>query len=383
MIMQELELLEERAKLIERNKELTCLYAIAKIVGHTEKSFAEVLQEIVTVLPPAFQYPDQTRARITVDDLMFANEGFKTSRSAIREPLIIHGVQRGVIEVVYRRTKSARGRTGTGFLIEERKLLRTIARQSALMIERKLANDKQLELESQLRHADRLAKVGQLTAGVAHELNEPLAGILGFAQLAVRKIDSPELTAKYLDRIIQSCLHAREIIKKMMLFGSPMPHRMEPVNLNRLLAEGIAFIEPRFTHSGITFECEFDEGLPPILADPSQITQVLVNLVINAIHAMPAGGTLTIRTQLAAGCARMIVQDTGTGMDPHTMDQIFMPFFTTKDVDQGSGLGLPVVHGIVSAHGAAIDVQSQLEQGTVFTITFPLDLRKDDTRENA
>jgi two-component system, NtrC family, sensor kinase len=381
MIMQERELLKERAELIERNKELTCLYAIARIVGHTEKSFAEVLRELVTVLPPAFQYPDRTGARIMVDDLEFATEGFKTSRSAIREPLIIHGVQRGVIEVVYRRTKTARSRTGTGFLPEERQLLRTIARQSALMIERKLANDKQLELENQLRHADRLAKVGQLTAGVAHELNEPLAGILGFAQLAVRKIDSPELTARYLDRIIQSCLHAREIIKKMMLFGSPMPHRMEPVDLNRLLAEGIAFIEPRFTHAGIRFECEFDERLPMILADPSQITQVLVNLVINAIHAMPAGGTLTIRTQFAAGKVRMIVQDTGTGMDPHTLEQIFMPFFTTKDVDQGSGLGLPVVHGIVAAHGAAIDVQSQLERGTVFTITFPLDLHKEDTRE--
>jgi len=365
--MHDQELLQERAKLIERNKELTCLYEIAKIAADTGKPFPEVLRAILAVLPPAFQHPDKTGARITVGDLTFATEGFAASPHTIREALIIHGRSQGAIEVVYRRAID----TGDHFLPEERELLKTIARQSALMIEKKLANDKQLELESQLRHADRLAKIGQLTAGVAHELNEPLASILGFAQLAVKKIDSSEVAAGYLDRIIHACLHARETIRKMMLFSSPMPHHKAEVDLNQLIAEGMSFIEPRFAQSGIRFECAFDPDLPTIIADAAQITQVLVNLVINAIHAMPAGGTLTLKTVAVPDKARMIVQDTGIGMDAQTIDQIFLPFFTTKDVDQGTGLGLSVVHGIVAAHCGTIDVQSQQGQGAAFIITLP------------
>jgi two-component system, NtrC family, sensor kinase len=369
--MQNEELLAERAKLIERNKELTCLYEIAKIVAHADKTFSEVLRDIVAVLPPAFQYPNQACARITVDDLTFTTEGFTASPHTICEALIIQGKARGAIEVAYCGKDAGAGRPPPGFLSEERQLLQTIAHQSALMIERKLAHEKQIELENQLRHADRLAKIGQLTAGVAHELNEPLSGILGFAQLAVKKIDSPDKAARYLDRVIQSCLQAREIIKKMILFGSPVAHHKKPVDLNRLLSEGIAFIEPRFADSGIRFECVFDPELPPVDADSAQMTQVLVNLVINAIHAMPGGGTLTVKTTLVDGQARMIVQDTGIGMDPHTVEQIFLPFFTTKDVDQGSGLGLSVVHGILTAHDATIEVQSRKGQGSAFIITFP------------
>lgn len=208
---------------------------------------------------------------------------------------------------------------------------------------------------------------------MAHELNEPLAGILGFAQLAVKKIESPETATRYLDRIIQSCLHARDIIRKMMLFGSPLPPKIEKVNLNDLVSEGMAFITPRFADSGVQFK-QVLSAVPPIIkGDASQITQILANLVINAIHAMPEGGNLTIKTCATKNFAQLIVQDTGIGMDQKTIEQIFLPFFTTKDVDMGTGLGLSVVHGIVSAHGGAIDVASKKSRGTTFTLNFPVD----------
>jgi two-component system, NtrC family, sensor kinase len=125
-------------------------------------------------------------------------------------------------------------------------LLRTIARQAALMIEKKFSDDNRVELENQLRHADRLATIGQLTAGVAHELNEPLGSILGFAQLAAKSKRLPAQVARDLAHIIQSALHAREIIKKLMLFSRQVPNRKAAVSLNRLIAEGLSFIEPRF-----------------------------------------------------------------------------------------------------------------------------------------
>jgi signal transduction histidine kinase len=216
---------------------------------------------------------------------------------------------------------------------------------------------------------------------MAHELNEPLAGILGFAQLAAKKLKShdPELVNRYLDRIVQSCLHAREIIRKVMQFGSPSPPKMEIINLNHLIEEGMAFITPRFTKSGIRFECFLSPRLPMITGDDSQITQVLANLVINAIHAMPEGGNLIIKTSATENSVRMMVQDTGMGMDQKTIEQIFLPFFTTKDVGMGTGLGLSVVHGIVSAHGGTIDVSSSKGQGSLFTINFSANGVKGDT----
>ncbi|MCJ8501127.1 sensor histidine kinase [Desulfatitalea alkaliphila] len=366
------EVSEERAKLIERGKELSCLYEIAKIVAPSTRSFSEVLHAIVNILPSAFHYPERVGCAIRVDDQVFMTEGFSPSTSRISATLTIEGHPKGVVEVFYKQSgEGSDDDREDRFLPEESNLLQTIARQISLMIEIKLANEKQRDLENQLRHADRLAKMGQLTAGVAHELNEPLSGILGFAQLALKKIESPEQAARFLDRIVQSCLHAREIIKKMMLFSSPMPQHTACVDLNRLLADGISFIVPRFEKSGIRFETDFDPALPSIVADTAQITQVLVNLVINAIQAMPDGGVLTVKTVAVENAARMMVQDTGVGMDARTMEQIFLPFFSTKDVDHGTGLGLSVVHGIINAHHAAIEVQSQVGGGTVFTITFP------------
>lgn len=375
--MQEKALLKERAKLIERNKELSCLYEIAKIVAHLETTVAEVLQAIVDVVPSAFQFPDQVCARIVVDDKVFMTEGFAISDHVIRDTLQMESPSHGVIEVFYHRRDETFQDLDDRFFPEERKLLQAIAHQVSLMVNIKLANEQRAQLENQLQHSDRLAKVGQLTAGVAHELNEPLVSILGFAQLAAKKIDTPIQAARYLDKIIQSTLHAREIIKKMMLFSSPMPYHRSETDLNRVLVEGMAFIEPRFSEVAIQFESIFDPQLPSILADASQITQVLINLVINALHAMGSSGTLTLRTIGAGPTVQMIVQDTGIGMDQQTMEQIFLPFFTTKDLDHGTGLGLSVVHGIVSAHDGTIKVESSVGQGTTFTITLPAYAGKD------
>ena len=371
-VLNERKLLEERFNLVERNKELSCLYNIATISSDAEIPLAGLIQSIVELLPPAFQYPALAAARIQLDGKAYATAGFREVEMHLTEGLRIFGKTRGAIDIVYTESAGRPDAWKIRFLPEEQRLLRTIARQAALMIEKKLADDKKSELESQLRHADRLAKIGQLTAGVAHELNEPLGSILGFAQLAAKSRRLPAQVVRDLTHIIQSALHAREVIKKLMLFSRQVPNRKMEVNLNILIAEGLSFIEPRFAESDIVFEKRFDDALPEIPADPSQLTQVLVNLVVNAIQAMPGGGRLLIQTASVAQGVVLVVQDNGTGMDETVLEQIFLPFFTTKDVDQGTGLGLSVVHGIVTGHGGKIEVFSRKGEGTRFAITLPV-----------
>ncbi|HEO71848.1 MAG TPA: PAS domain-containing sensor histidine kinase, partial [Candidatus Hydrogenedentes bacterium] len=223
----------------------------------------------------------------------------------------------------------------------------------------------------QLLHADRLATLGVLAAGVAHELNEPLGNILGFAQLARKCPDLPEAVARDITKIEAASLHAREIIKKLMVFARQTPPQRVRVDLNEVVEEGLYFFRARCVKAGVQLTCALAPDLPVIMADPAQLNQVLVNLVVNALHAMPDGGALLVETTRVDGQVVLRVQDTGVGMTEATLEKIFVPFFTTKDVGQGTGLGLPVVHGIVTAHGGTIHVDGRQGEGARFEIRFP------------
>jgi signal transduction histidine kinase len=247
-----------------------------------------------------------------------------------------------------------------------------MANEIALVIERSQAEEEKDRLEEQLRHADRLATIGQLAAGVAHELNEPLGNILGFAQLAAKASGIPEAVGKDLERIISASLHARTVIERLNLFARQSPQRRGLVDLNRVINEGLYFLGHRCAKVGITLVRELASDIPEIIADQSQLYQVLVNLVVNAIQAMPEGGRLTIRTLKYDSQVAFSVEDTGIGIDDETRSKIFLPFFTTKDVNEGTGLGLAVVHGIVMAHGGSITVDSQVGKGSRFEVRLPL-----------
>jgi signal transduction histidine kinase len=171
-----------------------------------------------------------------------------------------------------------------------------------------------------------------------------------------------------------------------MLFARQMPPQKVQLNLNKLIEDGLYFLQSRCAKEGIELIRSFTPDLPEIIADPSQIQQVLVNLVVNAIQAMPKRGRLTIRTLTGDGYVSLIMEDTGIGMSEEVMKQIFTPFFTTKDIGQGTGLGLPVVHGIVTAHGGSIKVESKLGQGSRFEVKLPLsgypDVEENDCNDN-
>ena len=145
------------------------------------------------------------------------------------------------------------------------------------------------------------------------------------------------------------------------------------VDVNQIVTDGLTFLESRCAGQQIELVRELDADLPPLTADPFQLNQVLVNLVVNAIQAMPVGGRLTIRTSRRGEWIAVTVEDTGIGMSDEVRGRIFLPFFTTKEVDQGTGLGLSVVHGIVAAHGGEIAVESSPGAGSRFTISLPTD----------
>jgi two-component system, NtrC family, sensor kinase len=258
------------------------------------------------------------------------------------------------------------------FLLEEQKLIDIVALEVSMLVERREAEQLQSKLEEQLRHADRLATIGQLAAGVAHEINEPLANVLGFAQLARKAPAIPEQVAADLDKIVTNCLHAREVIQKLLTFAHQMPPSMASLDLNQIVNDGLYFLESRCAKADIELLRILDSELPVIRADATQLHQVLINLVVNAIQAMPSGGKLTIRTTRQREHVQLTVSDTGVGMSDDVQKNIFTPFFTTKDVDEGTGLGLAVVHGIVTAHGGSIRVQSKLGHGATFDVELPI-----------
>ncbi|MFQ5821859.1 MAG: ATP-binding protein [Candidatus Heimdallarchaeota archaeon] len=359
-----------QASLRERVKELTCLYGIAKVAEQPGRSLEEILQGTVELLPPSWLYPEIASARIIFDDASYSTPGFQSGRHKQTADIVVSGKKRGAVEVTYREDKLELDEGP--FLKEERNLIDEVSRQVALIIERKQSEEEKAKLEVQLRHADRLATIGQLAAGVAHELNEPLSNILGFAQLAKKCAGLPKQTEQDIDKIVSASLYAREVIKKLLIFSRQSPSRKTKVNLNQVVEEGLYFLEARCAKEGIEVVRSLSPNLPEMTADPSQLKQVLVNLVVNSIQAMPEGGKLTIKTFASQDHVSLVLEDNGIGMDEEIKKQIFIPFFTTKDVDQGTGLGLPVVHGIVTSHGGSIEVESKIGHGTRFEIRLPV-----------
>jgi two-component system, NtrC family, sensor kinase len=355
-------------QLRERVKELKCLYALSRIAASHRSDVPALFADVSSIVQAAMQHSKLARVRIVMGAVEFIAEDFKKVKSRIRASFVVDNSHKGSIEVGYLSSRSA----PAAFLSEERKLLNAVARELAFIIKGSLIQEEKQKLQIQLQHSERLAFVGELSAGIAHELNEPLGRILGFAQL-IKKEGVPEKRQQDdLERIIKASLYAREIIKKLMLFSRQMPQQVIAMDLNETIHSILYFLDVRYQSKAITMVRKLAPALPRIQADPVQISQVVVNLITNAIHAMPSGGTLSISTLKAGKSVKLIVKDTGHGMSTDVRRKIFEPFFTTKPVGQGTGLGLSVVEGIVLAHQGIIIVKSVAGRGTTFEITLPI-----------
>lgn len=244
----------------------------------------------------------------------------------------------------------------------------------------------ELEVEQQYRQSQKLESVGQLAGGVAHDLNNLLTPVLGYSQILM---DDPAMPMEFrvpVKQILQSGIRARDLVRQLLTFSRKGDTKMMSLNLNEVLAGFDRLIRQAVTER-VTVTYEKEEGLPYILADRGQIEQIIMNLVVNARDAMPEGGSLLIKTQVAVidpkqrlkygllqrgGYISMSVSDSGDGMDEATQGKIFEPFFTTKEVGKGTGLGLSTVFGIVKQHNGALRVESELGQGTLFELFLPV-----------
>ncbi len=232
------------------------------------------------------------------------------------------------------------------------------------------------KLHSQMVAAQKLAGVGTLAAGVAHEINSPLQVITGMSDGILLRLDQtltkPESLRRQLETIKRNAWRCAEIVRALLTYSRPSATQTLPNDLNELIRDGLLLIEHQLrSWSNIAVVTELEPNLPPLVCDPNQITQVLINLLTNARDAMPDGGEIVIGTAYTAGRLCLQVSDNGVGIPGATRSRIFDPFYTTKPMGKGSGLGLSIVAGIVQAHGGAIDVQSQVGRGTTFSLYFP------------
>jgi signal transduction histidine kinase len=354
----------------KRVKELECLYEISRTLRQPDTSVERMVAAIVEILPRGFQYSERAGARVCVGAVCGQTRGFQESRFRLEVPISGTRDLAGTVEVVY--PPSIEGMDPSPFLPEETQLIEKIAYEISLAAGRIRASQDNLLLEGQLRHADRLATIGVLAAGIAHELNEPLSRILGFAELVQKDPGLPPTARRDLSRIVDASLHAREIMQKLLSFGHGAPAHVERCDVNAIAASVLDFLEPRCRSAGIEVRRELAREEVTTRADPTEIHQVIVNLAVNALQAMPTGGRLTVHTEERDEACLLSVEDTGIGMTPEVLDRIFIPFFTTKDAGRGTGLGLPVVHGILASRGGTIAVESRVGTGSRFTVQLPL-----------
>ncbi len=227
------------------------------------------------------------------------------------------------------------------------------------------------QLEEQLLQREKLSSIGLLAAGVAHEVNTPLAGISSYAQMLLQQVPDQDPKRKLLEKIHIQTLRASGIVNNLLNFSRTGDAQFREVELNRVLDDTLQLLEPQLRNAKLDINKNFGEDLPAAYGNASKLQQVFMNLVLNARDAMPAGGRLTINTRLVDTSLVVDLRDTGCGIAPEHIARIYDPFFTTKEVGQGTGLGLALSYGIIQEHGGRIFVESRPGEGAHFTIKLP------------
>ena len=241
-------------------------------------------------------------------------------------------------------------------------------------LRRHLAMEKKLqETHWQLISSEKMASLGKLAAGIAHEINNPLGGILIYASLMMEDLPEGDPRRQDLARIVQEASRCKDIVKSLLEFGRQTEPKFEPTNINRAITDGLFFLENQALFYNIQIVKTLDPTLPLVMGHAGQLKQVLINIIVNAAEAMRGKGTLTIATYPSPDrrWVHLEFTDTGEGIREENLTRIFDPFFTTKEVGKGTGLGLSTSYGIVESHGGRIRVKSKVGEGTTFTVELP------------
>jgi len=228
-----------------------------------------------------------------------------------------------------------------------------------------------MRLEQQLQHSEKMASVGLLAAGVAHEVNTPLTGISSYTQMLRERIGKDDPRADLLEKIEKQTFRAAKIINNLLNFSRAAGSEFEPLDVGRVLLDVLSLVEHQLASSRIKVVREMASDLPLVRGNENRLQQVFFNLILNARDAMPSGGWLTLATRADDDAVVIEIRDTGTGIKREDIKRIYDPFFTTKGIGRGTGLGLSVSYGILQEHGGAIFVDSAPGQGTTFQVALP------------
>jgi len=242
--------------------------------------------------------------------------------------------------------------------------------------------EKEKEDQARILHQDKMMSLGRLAASVVHEINNPLSGILNYIRLMHRILRSGPLGAErqekfqgYLDLVDKELSRCTQIVSNLLTFSRKSPPAFETVHIDELLERCILLSRHRLQLQKIDLATDIQPDLPPVTGDANQLQQCVINLIFNAVDAMPAGGTLTLAAGIDRGKNRLTiaVSDTGCGIEEKNLPHIFEPFFTTKQEGYGVGLGLSTVYGIMQRHQGAVTVDSRPAKGTTFRLEIPLE----------
>lgn len=360
-----LTLTEENLK--EKIKELTCLYEISKIISNSNSIHIQTLYDIIVSTKNAWCYNADAVVEIHILD-------FHLSTSEQNEPSIfqssilkIKNNASGHIKVHYPSKKYVQ----EDFREDEQKLLDTIAIEVGNYIEKHQTLEKKASLRRKIEQMERLTLLGEMTAGIAHELNTPLGNVLGFAELIKDQNNNPDIDSD-ISIVINSVIYCREIVKKLMFFSCEMPQRLEVQPIKPIILFALSFLKSNFQKKRIKSQLLFKNENIKAKLDSVQITQVLFNLLINAIYASPEKSTIKITINNDDHSLFLRIEDEGIGVPENLKEKIFEPFFSTKPVNYGCGLGLSVVQGIIKNHNGEIYIQNNIPNGTIFIIKIPL-----------
>lgn len=348
----------------ERIKELTCLYEVSSIIVNVDfEQLDETFQAISKSLKKGFQFPEQTRIFIETNNYS-SPALLPGSDINLNSPILIFNKPAGHIIAYLDDNKSS-------FLKEEKQLLDNVALKIGTLLERKEILENEVSLKRQMERADRLSILGEITAGIAHELNTPLANILGFSELLKDELSDEHVISRDVDKIIENTIFSREVVKKLMFFACEMPQEMKQVNIVPNIKSALNLLDASFKKSKIRYELNIKDEELFLKADTIQLTQIIFNLVINAIYFSPENGLVNIEVSESKDHIILKISDEGPGFPEEAMEKVFQPFFTTKPTGEGSGLGLSVVHGIVTSHKGTITAKNRKDKGAIFTVQLP------------
>jgi signal transduction histidine kinase len=374
----------------ERVKELTLLHGVARLLQNEQKPTAEILQEIVALLPWAWQYPENTAARIQFDGMEYTMPNFLLTPWNQEADFTTSGGKQGTVEVVYLEDKPSA--VEGPFLTEERNLINSVAELLQSYFEREEAkaqvaqvtqelirrNEELWRLQREMGRVEPLAALGRVTGTIAHELGTPLNSVLGYSQLLAQE-DLSESAREHVEIIEAQVQRMIKIIQHYLSRTRGSFPRHRPINLNELVRETLALLAPVFQQHRVQVTTTLAEPLPLLSGDEASLQRVLINLLNNAVDAIAEGGTVTVAARVSAPPETVQpgivieIRDSGCGIPPELLPSIFDLFVTTKTPGKGTGLGLMVCQEIIKSHGGSIDISSQVGQGTCVRVFLPTD----------